>query len=127
VTPSGAVVIRPEGFDLAAAWEASSAAVEARRGQARVSGRAEPTVVPLLRVRLGNRLTVGSADPDGRVEVEVTGPSVDMLVSELAGYGARLLVVDPPEARAKMAAVAGELRRLYGDPDPEEGSAGSPH
>jgi predicted DNA-binding transcriptional regulator YafY len=116
VTPTDEAVVRPVGFDLAAAWEESSAAVEARRGQARVSGRAEPALVPLLRVRLGNRLTVGSPDAEGRVEVEVAGPTVGMLVSELAGYGARLRVVGPPEARDMLAAVAGELRRLYGEP-----------
>jgi predicted DNA-binding transcriptional regulator YafY len=117
VTPTGAAVVRPEGFDLAAAWEESSAAVEARRGQIRVRALAEPGLVPLLRVRLGNRLTTGGRNPDGRVEAEVVGPSVDMLVSELAGYGARLLVVDPPEAPALLAGVAAELRRLYGDAD----------
>jgi hypothetical protein len=50
------------------------------------------------------------------VEVEVAGPSVGMLVTELAGYGARLRVVDPPEARTQLAEVAAELHRLYGRP-----------
>jgi predicted DNA-binding transcriptional regulator YafY len=116
VTPTDAAVVRPEGFDLAAAWEESSAAVEARRGAARVRGLAEPSVVTILRARLGNRMTVGGTDPDGRVEVEVAGPAVDMLVSELAGYGGRLRVVDPPEARSLLAGVAAELRGLYGEP-----------
>ena len=117
VTPSDAPVDRPEGFDLAAAWEESSAAVEARRGQARVRGLAEPGLVPLLRIRLGTRLSVFGTDPDGRVEVEAAGPSVAMLVSELAGYGARLRVVDPPSARDMLAGLAAELRALYGEPD----------
>lgn len=114
VTPTGAAVVRPEGFDLAAAWEESSAAVEARRGQVRVSGLVDPELLPLLRVRLGARLAVGPTDPEGRVEVEIAGPSVGMLVSELAGYGARLVVVDPPEARAELARVAVELMAAYG-------------
>ena len=117
VTRTESPVVRPQGFDLAAAWEESSAAVEARRGQVRVSGLADPTLVPLLRIRLGTRLTVGDADPGGRVEVEVAGPSVGMLVSELAGFGDRLRVVDPPEARSQLAELAADLRRLYGDPD----------
>jgi predicted DNA-binding transcriptional regulator YafY len=122
VTVTGAKVIRPEGFDLTAAWEESAAAVEARRGQTRVRGLAEPALVPLLRIRLGTRLTLGATNPEGRVEVEVAGPSVDLLVSELAGYGSRFVVVDPPEARAHLAEVAGELRQLYG----EAGASGSP-
>jgi predicted DNA-binding transcriptional regulator YafY len=124
VTPTEGRAVRPEGFDLAAAWEESSAAVEARRGQVRVNGLAESALVPLLQVRLGSRLTVGRANPDGRVEVEVAGPSVGMLVSELAGYGGRLLVVAPPEARARLAEVAAELHRLYCEPDPAHDPTG---
>jgi predicted DNA-binding transcriptional regulator YafY len=116
VTPSDVPVVRPTGFDLAAAWEESAAAVEARRGQVQLRALTEPEVVPLLKIRLGTRLTVGSGNPEGRVEVEVAGPSVDLLVSELAGFGGRLLVVDPPEARAGLARVAAELRSLYGEP-----------
>jgi predicted DNA-binding transcriptional regulator YafY len=117
VTPTDAAAVRPKGFDLGAAWEESSAAVEARRGATRVSGFADPVLLPVLQARLGNRLTVGGEDPDGRVEVEVSGPTVGMLVSELAGYGARLVVVDPPEARTRLAAVAAELLDVYGGPD----------
>jgi predicted DNA-binding transcriptional regulator YafY len=115
VTPTGAAVVRPEGFDLAAAWEESSAAVEARRGQARISGLADPSLLPVLRARLGARLTVQEEHPEGQVEVEVAGPSVGMLVTELAGYGPGLVVVAPPEARTRLAEVAAELLRLYGD------------
>jgi predicted DNA-binding transcriptional regulator YafY len=117
VRPTGQAVVRPEGFDLAAAWEASAAAVEARRGQVRVRGLADPTVLPVLRIRLGARLEIGAGNPDGRVEVEVAGPSIDMLVSELAGFGGRLLLVDPPEVRRHLTALAGELGRLYGESD----------
>jgi predicted DNA-binding transcriptional regulator YafY len=117
VTPTDSAVVRPAGFDLAVAWQESAAAVEARRGQARISGLADPTLVPLLRIRLGTRLSVRGTDPQGQVDVEVAGPSLGMVVSELAGYGGRLLVVDPPEARSHLAELAADLRRLYGDPE----------
>jgi predicted DNA-binding transcriptional regulator YafY len=119
VVATDAPVVRPEGFDLAAAWEASAAAVEARRGQVRVRASADAAVVPLLKIRLGTRLTVGDPDADGRVEVEVAGPSVGLLVSELAGFGSRLVVLAPPEARSGLAEVAAELRRLYGEVEAE--------
>jgi len=115
VRPTDAPVIRPEGFDLAAAWEESTAAVEARRGQVAVRALADAAVLPLLRIRLGTRLAVGDPDREGRVEVEIAGPSVGLLVNELAGFGSRLLVVDPPEARAELAGLGEELRELYAD------------
>jgi predicted DNA-binding transcriptional regulator YafY len=124
VTPTDEAVVRPEGFDLAAAWQESSAAVEARRGQTRVRGLARPGLVPLLRVRLGTRLTVGSTDTHNQVEVEVAGPSIDMLVSELAGYGDRVLVVGAAAARSGLAEVAAQLRRAYGETD--AGAEGAP-
>jgi hypothetical protein len=37
-----------------------------------------------------------------------------MLVGELAGLGSGLVLVDPPEVRARLAALADELGRLYG-------------
>jgi predicted DNA-binding transcriptional regulator YafY len=118
VTPTDSAVVRPEGFDLAAAWDESAAAVEARRGHVRVRGLAEPELVSLLRIRLGTRLTVGRSAPDGRFEVEVAGPSVGMLVSELAGFGSGLLLVDPPEVRVLLAELAEELRAIYSGSKP---------
>ena len=117
VTPTDIPVVRPDGFDLATAWEESAAAVEARRGQVQLRALAEPEVVPLLKIRLGTRLTVGSGTTL-RVEWRSRSPGRRwaMLVSELAGFGGRVLVVDPPEARAGLARVAAELGRLYGEP-----------
>ena len=69
VTVTGTAVVRPDGFDLATAWEESAAAVEARRARGRVSGLADAALVPLLRTLLGTRLHVGSTDLQGRVEV----------------------------------------------------------
>jgi predicted DNA-binding transcriptional regulator YafY len=114
VTPTGRPVVRPEGFDLAEAWAGSVAAVEERRAGARVRGLADPALLPALRGRLGERLTVGDRHPDGQVEVEVAGPSVPFLVAELAGLGRRLRLVDPPEAPAGLRALADELQGLYG-------------
>jgi predicted DNA-binding transcriptional regulator YafY len=107
-------VVRPEGFDLAAAWEEAAAAVEARRAQVAVQALADPAAVPRLRSLLGARLRVGAARPDGRVEIEATGPVVPFVAAELAGFGARVEVTGPAEAREHLAALGAELRRLYG-------------
>jgi predicted DNA-binding transcriptional regulator YafY len=113
VVTTGRPVVRPEGFDLAEAWASSVAQVEERRSGAVVRGLAEPALLPALRGRLGERLRVGARNPQGQVEVEVAGPSVPFLVVELAGLGRRLELVDPPEARAGLRALAEELRELY--------------
>jgi predicted DNA-binding transcriptional regulator YafY len=115
VAPTGEPVLRPAGFDLRAAWEASTGEVERRRSGARVRAIADPAIVPLLRGWLGpDRVTVGSTADDGRIAVELAGPSVAVVVSEVAGFGRRLVFVDPPEARAQLAALGAELTRLYG-------------
>jgi hypothetical protein len=112
------------------------AAVEERRSGALVRGLAEPGLLPALRGRLGARVRTGATDPDGLVEVEVSGPTVPFLVAELAGLGRRLRLVDPPEARAGLRALAEELRELYaedvvtgdltGPASPAAGSAAAP-
>jgi predicted DNA-binding transcriptional regulator YafY len=121
VTPTGASVDRPEGFDLAAAWEESAAAVELRRAQATVWGLAEPAVLPFLRILVGRRLQVRETNPHGRVEVQIAGHSVEMLVAQLAGFGRQLQITGPPEALMRLAEVAEDLRRLYGEPEPTHG------
>ena len=76
VEPTGRPVVRPEGFDLAQAWASSVAEVEERRAGARVRGLADPALLPALRGRLGERLRMGDRNPDGQVEVDITGPTV---------------------------------------------------
>jgi len=114
VTGTGQPVRRPEGFDLRAAWEASAGEVERRRAGARVRALAEADAVPVLRGWLGpNRVTVGATGPDGRVAVELTGPSARVVAAEVAGFGDRLEVLEPAEAREHLAGLAAELASLY--------------
>lgn len=63
----------------------------------------------------GNRVKIGPPGADGRVEVELRGHSARSLAAEVAGLGAMLDVLDPPEVRESLAAIAGELAGLYGD------------
>ncbi|HEX3564563.1 MAG TPA: YafY family protein [Acidimicrobiales bacterium] len=110
-------VERPEGFDLAEAWKSVVDEVDQRRsaGQASpVVARADPDLVPLLRMVVGSRLTVGDVTPDGRVEVEVVGDSVESTAGELAGFGARIEVLEPRAVRDRLALLGAELSRCYG-------------
>lgn len=116
VTGIGRPVERPEGFDLAAAWAASAAAVADRRGEVRVRALAHSDAMGRLRVRFGTRLTVGEAVADGRVHVELAGPAVAFVAAEVAGFGRRVEVLDPPEARARLAELGRELAEVYAVP-----------
>jgi hypothetical protein len=57
---------------------------------------------------------VGPARPDGRIDVEVSGPHVAALAGMLAGFGARLEIFEPVELRDQLARVGEELRAMYG-------------
>ena len=63
----------------------------------------------------GSRVRIGPTNEQGRVEIEVRGHHVPAMAGELAGLGARVEVLDPPEVRARMAEIAAELTGLYAD------------
>ena len=114
-TPTEVAAVRPEGFDLAVAWEDSAATVEARRAPVAVRALAEAGLVPRLRALLGTRLHAEPAGAGDRVEIEVVGPTAAFVAAELSRFGSRVEVTDPPEAREHLATLAAELRRIYGD------------
>jgi predicted DNA-binding transcriptional regulator YafY len=111
---SGAKVIRPEGFDLGDAWKLISAEVDLLRAPVRVRAAADIAVVQLLRWVFDTKVRVGPARPDGRIEVEVAGPSIAALAGQLAGFGARLEVLEPEELREALARIGDELNGAYG-------------
>jgi predicted DNA-binding transcriptional regulator YafY len=115
VIPTGQPVQRPPDFDLAAAWAESAGQVERRRSGASVRARVDPSALPRLRGLLGARVAEGGTAPDGRIEVELTGPSVRFVAAEVAGFGRQLELLDPPEARTALAALGQDLAQLYGD------------
>jgi predicted DNA-binding transcriptional regulator YafY len=114
VTPTGDPVVRPEGFELAQAWQLIADEIEQRRTPLRARALARPDIVPVCRWILGNRVRIGPAGADGRVEIELRGHHIESLASEIAGLGAALEVVDPPELRDRLARVGAELTTIYG-------------
>lgn len=114
VVPTGEPVVRPEDFDLATAWRSLATRMEDRLHAATVRARAEPgTRETLVRV-LGGRLRIGRTLPDGWLEIEVDGPTTKLVAVQLAALGARVEVLEPPEAREQLALLAAELTRVYG-------------
>jgi predicted DNA-binding transcriptional regulator YafY len=113
VDPNGERVIRPDGFDLAGAWELIAGEIEERRTPLRARALATPDVVHICRWILGNRVRIGPADDEGRIEVELRGHNVQSLAGEIAGFGASLEVLDPPELREHLSRIGSELTTTY--------------
>jgi predicted DNA-binding transcriptional regulator YafY len=115
VTPTGAAVVRPEGFDLAEAWRLITDEVEQRSTPVRARGTASPDMVWVLRQVLGPRVRIGPSGADGRVEIEVRGHSERSLAGELAGLGAGVVLDDPPGLRTLLAEIGAELVAAYSE------------
>ncbi|HEX6167541.1 MAG TPA: YafY family protein [Acidimicrobiales bacterium] len=107
-------VVKPEGFDLAEAWQSVVEAMDERRNVVQAVVRAEPPVVGWLRGRFGNQLTVRETLADGRLEVEVGAWSADALAYDLVGFGQHVEVVGPPEVCERMRRIGAELVARYG-------------
>jgi predicted DNA-binding transcriptional regulator YafY len=114
VEPTGDAVVRPPGFDLAEAWRLIADEVDRRRAPMQASALVQPHAVWWCRSVFGRRVRIGPTGPDGRVEVELRGHNARALAAEVAGLGGAVEVLDPPEVRAQLAVLAGELARLYG-------------
>ncbi|MET9934019.1 MULTISPECIES: WYL domain-containing protein [unclassified Streptomyces] len=125
VAETGAPAVRPEGFDLPAAWRALAARMEDRMVAATVRGRAAPGAEPVLEGLLGGRVRYGERGPDGWTPFEADGPSPEVVAARLAGLGARVELLGPPEARTALARIGAELTSLYGEPAPA-GTPGAP-
>ncbi|HEU5151910.1 MAG TPA: WYL domain-containing protein [Iamia sp.] len=107
---------RPPGFDLAETWAEVVAAMDERRVASGVEALVEPDLLVPLRYHWGTNLVVHEDAParaDGRVAVTIGGPSWEVVVDQLAGYGGALEVVAPAPARARLAEVGAQLVARY--------------
>ena len=85
--PTEAPALRPDDFDLAAAWQEITADVDARRDPFRARALVRADSLDTVRWVFGRRVRIGPSDPHGRVEVELGGPSGRPLAGEIAGFG----------------------------------------
>jgi predicted DNA-binding transcriptional regulator YafY len=121
VEPTGAPVQRPEGFDLAAAWRAIVTTLDAQRAPARVVVVTDPDTMDILRYMFGRRVGEGATGTDGRIEVEIRGPSEEMVARQLAGLADRVEVRRPEAVRRHLAAIGRALAQRYGVPSARGG------
>ena len=113
VAPTGDAVVRPDGFELEEAWRLITDEVDRQRAPITARALADPERLWVVRFVLGTRVRIGPPGGDGRVEVELRGHSIESLACEIAGLGGSIEVLDPPELRARLAEIAGELGALY--------------
>jgi predicted DNA-binding transcriptional regulator YafY len=118
VEATGDPVVRPAGFDLAAAWESVVATIEEKRTSARAVVRTPAWGPYALRGQFGPSTKVVAELPDGRVDVEIGAPTHELLAEHLAGWADRLEVVEPDEVRDRLAAIGRRLVDRYGSPTP---------
>jgi predicted DNA-binding transcriptional regulator YafY len=108
-------VERPDDFDLAAFWTASSAEFRAALPVHRVVLRVAPEA--MSRVRLGWRYAAleseGEPDADGWVTCTLRADSVDIAIECVLALAGGAVVVEPEEVRERASAMAHEaLARL---------------
>ncbi|MFC7928966.1 helix-turn-helix transcriptional regulator [Streptomyces cinereoruber] len=115
VAETGAPAVRPEGFDLPTAWRALAGRMEDRMVAATVRGRAAPGAEGVLEGLFDGRIRYGARARDGWTPFEADGPSPEAVAARLAGLGARVELLDPPEARTALARIGAELTALYGE------------
>ncbi len=103
---------RPVGLDLAAEWQGTVEVVEAKRSAVRATVRLSARLMPILRDHFGASLEVLSEE-SGSVTVSVGAHLAVSLAEQLAGWGAMVEVLDPPEVRAELARIGRELVGTY--------------
>jgi predicted DNA-binding transcriptional regulator YafY len=112
---------RPDGFDLAAYWTASTAAYERDAPQVEVTLRVAPGATELLADLVGIRAIrsaelLEETDDEGwrRMRLAVEWP--EEVPARLLAAGDRIEVLDPPEIRDRVRELAAAALRRYAEP-----------
>jgi predicted DNA-binding transcriptional regulator YafY len=110
--------VRPDGFDLAVEWRRVVEYVERQRARVSATVVVDRRHLSVLRDHFGRYLDiVGEHDAD-RITVSVAAHTARSVAEQLAGWGAMIEVVGPPEVRSELARIGGELVASYGEPPP---------
>jgi len=116
VTVTDEPVRRPPGVNLQESWAQILAGLDDQRFAARVTARADPSMLGVLRSVFGTRLTVGDPAAGGRVDVEIRGHAEAIVGAELAGFADHVEVLAPQAVRDHLAHLGASLTRSYGNP-----------
>ena len=113
VEATGAPVVRPDGFDLTAAWKLIAERFD-ERWLIWVRALAVPSAVSSLRWVFGTKLRVGPPSAEGRIAIELASNGERALVGQIAGFGSLVEVLEPEEIRANLAEIGAQLVHVYG-------------
>ncbi|MFC7583051.1 helix-turn-helix transcriptional regulator [Nonomuraea antimicrobica] len=104
---------RPGDFELARAWEGVVEEMERRRSTVSATVLVPARFLPIVRDHFGRHCEVLGAAEDGRVRARVAAPMALTIAEQLAGWGARVEVVEPESVRAELARIGAELVGRY--------------
>ncbi len=113
LAPTGEPVRRPADFDLEASWRRVISDVDERRSPLRARALVDPSTLRLLRYVMGTRIELGPTADDGRVEVVLRSRDAHSLAGQIAGFGNRLEVLDPPAVAERLAELGAQLVERY--------------
>jgi predicted DNA-binding transcriptional regulator YafY len=110
--------LRPEGFDLAAYWEQSKSDFVAGLPRYHATVRVDPTILPRLRfaARYARVDPEPTPDPDGWIRVAIRFQFAADAREFVLGFGPTIEVLDPPELRDDVIALARAVVARYADP-----------
>jgi predicted DNA-binding transcriptional regulator YafY len=104
---------RPEDFALVTEWERVVGEVERKRSRTWANVLVEARYVTVLRDQFGRHCHADGEHADGRTRVRLGAPTPLDIARHLAGWGALIEVLDPPEVRAWLARIGVELTQRY--------------
>lgn len=109
---------RPEKFDLEAHWNESVRRLDAELHPHEATVRMSPLGVQMmdsiLPAYVRTRAVVGAPDADGWCTATMPAASPDHAIVELLRFGTEIEILEPPELRARMAAMVSRLVNTYG-------------
>jgi predicted DNA-binding transcriptional regulator YafY len=118
VAPLDVPAERPEGFDLAAFWRASSERYERESPHVEVTIRIREARIGRLYDAAGERamataVRLDEPDPDGWLRMRLTLPWPDEVPGRLLGVGSSLEVLEPADIRERLVATAKRVVERY--------------
>jgi predicted DNA-binding transcriptional regulator YafY len=106
---------RPEGFDLAAFWEQSTARFKASLPRYMATVRVRPEIFPRLNFagRFARVHPVGETDEEGWIKVELRFDVEEMACEYVLSFGPQIEVIEPQPLREKVIEMARSVIEFY--------------